>query len=136
MKNGGGLAASSNTSNQKLAALQNQRVTAAQQVIVADQKVVAASNRQVAAQNRFSAVTNVASAAMTKVAASAKTFGLALKNGSMKISGVTGALTGVVFAASMIRGDLQNLAQQIMPATFALMALQQLAPLLMNPGLV
>ncbi len=99
----------------------------------ASQQQVAATRTVVAAQNRFANITNIASAAMTKVAASAKTFGLALKNGSMKISGATGALTGVVFAASMIEGPLQEMAQQIMPATFALMALQQLAPLLMNP---
>jgi TP901 family phage tail tape measure protein len=132
-KQAGGLAASPNQSNQRLAALQNQRVATTQQAIVADQKVVAASNRQVAAQSRFTVITNAATKAMQKVAVSAKTFGAALKNGSMKLSAGVGAATGAVFAMSMVEGPMQELAQQIMPATFALMALQQLAPLLMNP---
>ena len=128
-----GLAGSPSQSNKRLEALQNKRAGTTQQAIVADQKVVAASNRQVAAQNRFATVTNVASAAMTNVAKGAKGFGKALLKGSGKLSAATGAMTGVVFAASMIPGPLQELSQQIMPATFGLMAVQQLLPLLKNP---
>jgi TP901 family phage tail tape measure protein len=129
----GGLAASPNQSNQRLAALQNQRVVTTQQAIVADQKVVAASNAQVIAQNRFTTATNIASAAMTKVGAGAATFGRALVRGSGKLSAVTGSMTGLVFAMSMIPGPLQNFAQQILPATFALTAIQQFLPMLANP---
>ncbi len=133
---GTGLAGSPNQSNQRLAALQNQRAGTTQQAIVADQKVVAASNKQVVAQNRFSSVLKVATAAMQKVAKSAKGFGKALVKGSGKLSAATGAMTGLVFAASMIPGPLQELSQQIMPATFALMAVQQLIPLLTNPWIL
>ena len=129
----GGLAASPNQSNQRLAALQNQRATTTQQAIVADQKIVAASNAQVIAQNRFTTATNVASAAMSKIGASAATFGRALVKGSGKLSAVTGSMTGLVFAMSMIPGPLQNFAQQILPATFVLTALQQFLPMLANP---
>ena len=114
-----GMAGSFNTINAQMAA--------------ASQQQVASSRAVVASQNRFAAITNVASTAMTKVAAGAVTMGKALKNGSMKLGAATGALTGVVFAASMIEGPMQEMAQKIMPVTFGLIALQSLLPLLMNP---
>ncbi|MEK9805623.1 MAG: phage tail tape measure protein [Euryarchaeota archaeon] len=96
-------------------------------------KMAQAANQQIAAQEQFTRTVRVANTSMTRVAAAAQKFGQALTRGSAKLSATTGALTGVVFAASMIPGPMQQMAQQIMPLTFGLMAIQQLLPLLMNP---
>ena len=129
----GGLAGSSNKSNQRLAALQNQRATTTQQVVVANQQVVTASRRQVVAQNAMTSATNVATAAMTTVATSAKRFGAMLMQGSMKMTGFLGALSGGVFALSMFEGQFQDIAQKAMPVVMGLSALQMILPLLKNP---
>ena len=99
----------------------------------AEQRAVTATNQQIAAQSKFTVVTNAAAKAMQKAAVGIKKFGSTLMKGSMKLSTGMGAATGAIFAMSMVEGPMQQLAQQIMPATFGLMAIQQLLPLLKNP---